>query len=783
MVTMTSRNTFVLTVNAAANTPPTITTIINQIIDEDNSTGALSFTVGDAETPLESLDVTGSSNNTLVIPNGNIVLGGIGENRFVNVTPLANQSGTATITLTVNKGTASVQTTFQVTVNAINDLPTITSIANQTINENNSTGALAFTVSDVETPSPAVTGSSSNTSLIPNGNIVLAGSEGNRTVNVTPLANQGGTATITLIVNDGTATAQTTFQVTVNLVNNPPTITSIANQTIPEDSQTGPLAFTIGDAETPIADLTLTPTSSNLGLVPNNQVLLVGAGSMRNVNVIPVINQIGQTTITLELSDGLLSSTTSFNVMVTALDDPPTITPIVDQVINEDSQTGVIAFMVGDLETAPEDITVTGSSSDQALIQDSDINLQELAGGNWTVQITPNPNQNGAATITLTVNDGAETTPLVFVVTVNAVNDVPVFAGGANQNNTEDAGPQSVSNWATGISDGDPELNQALTFNVSNGNNALFTAQPAISAAGVLTYTPAANINGSALVTVSLGDDGSGVAPNVNTSANQTFTITVTAVNDAPVFTKGADQTVSENDGAQSVAGWATGFDDGDPDVSQTLAFNVSNDNNSLFSVQPAITPTGTLSFTPAPGISGTTVVTVSVSDNGLGVAPNVNTSPQQTFNITVNPINNAPSFTKGADQTDNEDDGAQSISNWATAIGDGDPEVQTLTFNVSNNNNALFSVQPAISSTGTLTYTPAANANGPAVVTVTLSDDGSDVPPNENTSAAQTFNITINAVNDAPIFAGGGTVTVSENAGAQSVPGWATGMATAILK
>ena len=101
--------------------------------------------------------------------------------------------------------------------------------------------------------------------------------------------------------------------------------------------------------------------------------------------------------------------------------------------------------------------------------------------------------------------------------------------------------------------------------------------------------------------------------------------------------------------------------------------------------------------------MDGVAIVTVSVSDNGSGVAPNVNTSPQQTFNITVTPsINNPPVFTKGADQTDNEDDGAQSISNWATAIDDGNPEaVQTLTFNVSNNNNALFSVQPAISSTG----------------------------------------------------------------------------------
>ena len=49
----------------------------------------------------------------------------------------------------------------------------------------------------------------------------------------------------------------------------------------------------------------------------------------------------------------------------------------------------------------------------------------------------------------------------------------------------------------------------------------------------------------------------------------------------------------------------------------------------------------------------------------------------------------------------------------------------QVLTFGVTNNNNALFSTQPAIDATGNLTYTPAANANGLATVTVILKDDG----------------------------------------------------------
>src|SRR5207344_1101773 len=240
------------------------------------------------------------------------------------------------------------------------------------------------------------------------------------------------------------------------------------------------------------------------------------------------------------------------------------------------------------------------------------------------------------------------------------------------------------------------------------------------------------------------------------TSATQTFSITVNAVNDVPLFTKGADQSVNEDAGAQSVTGWATAIGDGDPELTQTLTFSATNNNNALFSVQPSISATGDLTYNPAANANGIATVTVSISDNGSNVAPNVNTSATQTFTITVNAVNDVPLFTKGADQSVNEDAGAQSVTGWATAIGDGDPELtQTLTFSATNNNNALFSVQPSISATGDLTYTPAANANGIATVSVTLTDNGSNVAPNVN-FVTKTFTITVNAVNDVPLFTKG---------------------------
>src|SRR5439155_26366054 len=62
-------------------------------------------------------------------------------------------------------------------------------------------------------------------------------------------------------------------------------------------------------------------------------------------------------------------------------------------------------------------------------------------------------------------------------------------------------------------------------------------------------------------------------------------------------------------------------------------------------------------------------------------------------------------------------------------------------------NNNPLFSVQPAISASGTLTYTPKADSNGVATVTVQLHDNGGG----SDSSGSTNFTITVIAVNDAP--------------------------------
>jgi large repetitive protein len=374
-----------------------------------------------------------------------------------------------------------------------------------------------------------------------------------------------------------------------------------------------------------------------------------------------------------------------------------------------------------------------------------------------TVLYTPAADANGSDGFSFTVNDGQATSAAAAVsLTITPVNDVPSFSGGADQTVNEDAGAQTVSPWATAISAGPAnESGQLLDFIVSNDNNALFSAQPAISASGVLSFTPAANANGSATVTVSLHDNGGTANGGVDTSPAQTFTITVNSVNDAPVFTKGPDQTVLESAPAQTINPWATAISAGPPDeAGQTLAFTVGNDNNALFSAQPAVSPTGVLTYALVPGANGVALVTLSLADDGGTANGGVDTSPAQTFTITVTAINDAPSFSAGPNQSVLEDAGPQTVDPWATAISAGPPNEsgQVVNFNVTGNTNpALFSAGPAVSSTGVLSYTPAADANGVATITLVAMDDGGTANGGVDTSPPQTFTITVTSVNDIP--------------------------------
>jgi predicted outer membrane repeat protein len=300
---------------------------------------------------------------------------------------------------------------------------------------------------------------------------------------------------------------------------------------------------------------------------------------------------------------------------------------------------------------------------------------------------TADTNTNGGTTAFSSVTDTA-------AITVNAVNDAPVLDATASPTLAavnEDAGaPTGVvgtlvsslvdltppADDLDNVTDSDAgavtgiaitaadSTNGSWFYSTNNGTNwtALGTVSNATArllAADANTrvyFQPSANYNGTVTnaLTFRAWDQTSGTNGNTtDTSSNggttafssvtDTVALTVNAVNDAPSFTAGANQTIAAGAAAQTVTGWATSFIAGPAnESSQTVQQYqiVGNSNPGLFTVAPTIATNGTLTYTPVANLTtpGTATITVQVQDSGGTANSGIDTSPTQTFTITVNP-------------------------------------------------------------------------------------------------------------------------------------------------
>ena len=193
------------------NLRPSLSAVTNRLISYNTSTAPISVTVGDFETAADALVLSGASANTNLVPAVNLVFGGSASNRTLVVTPASNQVGRAKITLTVtDAGGLSSETSFVLTVT--NYAPVISKIPDQHTELAQTTTAIPFTVGDVETPAAALTlsASSSNPSLLPQTNIFFGGAGSNRTVTLSPIGPNPGTATVTVTVADALGRATST---------------------------------------------------------------------------------------------------------------------------------------------------------------------------------------------------------------------------------------------------------------------------------------------------------------------------------------------------------------------------------------------------------------------------------------------------------------------------------------------------------------------------------------------------------------------------------------------
>jgi len=213
---------------------------------------------------------------------------------------------------------------------------------------------------------------------------------------------------------------QEALLITVSSINEQPSIAGLEDVII-DVNDGGIMEFTILDMEDD--NLTVTATSSNQVLIPNSSLMIAGADGSYSLELVPA-GVLGMSVITVTVSDGVNVSTESFSV--TVVNKPPSISNIADRVIGFSGE--VVNFVVAD-EEEPEELMVTVSSSNQALISSNSLTISSI-GRNYSLEILHLDGVEGTATITITASDGLNIVSESFKVTV--VNQRPqlVFSGG-----------------------------------------------------------------------------------------------------------------------------------------------------------------------------------------------------------------------------------------------------------------------------------------------------------------------------------------------------------------
>jgi hypothetical protein len=429
------------------------------------------------------------------------------------------------------------------------------------------------------------------------------------------------------------------------------------------------------------------------------------------------------------------------SMLVDPINDTPEATDET-KTMSEDGDPLSIDFgaLLSDVETSDENLTYD--------ITDPDPAKGSLGGEGSTRNFTPAADFNGTVNIDYTLADrgdpdncsaanppcaeakiGAQKT---LTVTVDAVNDAPGFTKGPDQTKDEDAGAQSIPDWATAISAGPNESGQRVDFQLTNDNNGLFAAggQPSVAPDGTLTYTPAADKNGSATVTIKAKDSGGTANGGQDESAEQTFTITVDAVNDAPI--SHADTTMANEDTKLVFpSSDLVGNDDegADNESSQTLTVTEVYDGaHGTVSLGNG----GNITFTPEANFSGDATFAYLLCDNG---SPSECSVQRANVDVTVSPVNDAPVADNQSVTTDEDTAGEVTLSA-------SDVEGDALSYSI-----VRAPKHGTLSGTGAnLTYTPAEDNIGPDSFTFEASDGTT------GSSDPATVSIAVKAVNDAPV-------------------------------
>ncbi len=254
--TPTQSGTFTPTITATNGTAPdatqTFTLTVNAATIAVNPATLPNGTVGTAYS--QTITATGGTSPYMfAVTAGTLPTGlALTPGGALSGTPTAAGTFNFTVTATDANG-ATGSRAYAVTINAANTAPTITANPTAQTISAGGTGTSTITITDEDAAGVVLTGASSNTTLVPNANIVFTGTGASRTLTVTPAAGQTGTAAITVTATDaGGLTGTTTYTLTVSAAANPTVSLSVSSNTAAESTPAGTPITVTATASSPV---------------------------------------------------------------------------------------------------------------------------------------------------------------------------------------------------------------------------------------------------------------------------------------------------------------------------------------------------------------------------------------------------------------------------------------------------------------------------------------------------------------------------------------------------
>ena len=635
---------------------------------------------------LEAIDLTGSGNNTLVITEATLlalsvtsdvvqVRGNAGDvvtaagawTQIANVTVSAQEYAQYT------SGSAVLQVDLDVTRTGINLAPAGTSQTLSLLEDEAYTFSAAdFGFTDgnggdtlqavrIDTLPVAGTLELANVAVSA-GQEIAVGDLGDLVF--TPVAEASGSphATFTFSVQDSADAfdgSPNTLTINVSSVNDAPEIAGDLDATVAEGGIVTLTTADLGEADPDDAGagLRYTVLGAANGVVRLNGILTttftaadVAAGRVSFAHD-------GSETLTagfnVQLADGgengVAPDSEFFSFTVTVVNDAPVISGDLTATMDE---AGTYTLTTADLGEADPDDSGTGLIYTVSAVTNGTVKLSGGATTTFTAQdvsnglvsFTHDGSETTSATFAISLADGLENGVSpdtdTFIINVTPVNEAPVIAGDLSATVAEGA---TYTLTTTDLGEADPDdSGTGLTYTVSsaingtvklNGNaTTTFTAQDVTS--GLVSFTHDGSETTSATIGISLADGGeNSVSPDTDT-----FTFTVTPVNEAPVIAGDLSATVAEN---ATYTLTTPDLGEADPDDSGTgLTYTVTSATNGTVKLSGGATTTftaqdvsdGLVSFTQNGAESASASFDFSLTDG----AENGVSSDTDTFNFTV---------------------------------------------------------------------------------------------------------------------------------------------------